>query len=361
MADITVHLGDRSYTIRILPGLLATLDQEMRKMKIGRKVIVVSDEHVAPLYAKTVLDALTAADFIVELYVVTAGEGAKSLATAMEIYSAAIRFGLDRKSAFVALGGGVVGDLTGFVAATYLRGVPFIQIPTSLLAQVDSSVGGKVAVNHPEGKNLIGAFHQPRAVFIDSQVLQTLSEREFSAGLAEVVKYGLLAEDDFMLWLEKNQDEIKKRQPDILAELIGRSCAAKAKVVEADETENDLRMVLNLGHTIGHSVEAWGGFKRYNHGEAVAIGLCGALILSCRLGLAKRELYQRTEKLLSSFGLPTQVEGCQSKELLGFIAHDKKVLDGAVRWILLEKPGCIKIRDDVALGLVEKTLAEIIK
>ncbi len=361
MADITVHLGERSYTIRILPGLLAALDEEMRKMQIGRKVIVVSDEHVAPLYAKTVLDALTAAGFTAELYIVTAGEGAKSLSTAMELYSAAIRFGLDRKSAFVALGGGVVGDLTGFVAATYLRGLPFLQIPTSLLAQVDSSVGGKVAVNHPEGKNLIGAFHQPRAVFIDSQVLQTLPEREFSAGLAEVVKYGLLAADDFMSWLEKHQAEIKKRQPDILAELIKRSCASKAKVVEEDETESGLRMILNLGHTIGHSVEAWGGFKRYNHGEAVAIGLCGALILSCHLGLAERELYRRTATLLSYFGLPTHVEGCQREELLSFIAHDKKVLDGSVRWILVERPGCVKIRNDVTLEMVQKTLAEIIK
>ncbi len=359
MADIVVELGERSYCVKIVSGIMNSLGEEMKKMRLGKKVLVVSDENVAPLYGAKVMENLNAAGFSPKLYVVKAGESSKSLTTAMELYTVAIESGMDRQATFLALGGGVVGDLTGFVAATYLRGVSFVQVPTTLLAQVDSSVGGKVAVNHPAGKNMIGAFYQPRAVFIDSDVLTTLPKREFSSGMAEIVKYGLLDADSFLSWLEEHQREINGHDAEILTEMIARSCASKARIVEQDETESGLRMTLNLGHTIGHAVEACGAFKRYNHGEAVAIGLHGAMQLSRIAGLSDLDLTKRVVSLLHGFALPVKATDCPIADLLTYIAHDKKMLDGAVRWILLEKPGCVKIRNDLKLGQIETGLREI--
>lgn len=360
MADIVVDLAERSYCVKIVSGIMNHLGEEMKKLRLGKKVLVVSDENVAPLYGDKVIANLRAAGFAAEIHVVKTGEASKSLETAMELYTAAIEYGMDRKSTFLALGGGIVGDLTGFAAATYLRGVSFVQVPTTLLSQVDSSVGGKVAVNHPAGKNLIGAFYQPCAVFIDCGVLATLPKREFSVGMAEVIKYGLLDDGDFLTWLERNLMSINEHDAEILTEMIARSCASKARIVEKDETESGLRMTLNLGHTIAHAVEACGGFKRYNHGEAVAIGLHGALQLSRIAGLSEAELTKRIVSLLQEFALPVKAIDCKTDELLGYIAHDKKMLDGAVRWILLEKPGCIKILNNLTVEQIKAGLREII-
>lgn len=359
MAEVSVALGSDSYDIYIGPGIMERLSELAGRQKFSRKALLITDEHVDSLYGSKVLAILQQAGFQAEIAVVEAGEDSKSAETAMKLYTAAITQGLDRKSPIVALGGGVVGDLAGFIAATYMRGIPFIQIPTTLLSQVDSSVGGKVAINHKLGKNLIGAFYQPRFVLIDTTVLDTLPERELLAGMAEVIKYGIISNKQFFDFLARNQEKIMAKDQSALIEVIQSSCRIKADIVSQDERETGVRIILNFGHTIGHAVEGSTGFSRYNHGEAVAIGMHGAMLISHRLGLCPREAVDTVKNLLLRYGLPVTAPGCQVADLLEFINRDKKAVGGKINWVLAKGIGEVLVADDVPEGIVIQVLAEL--
>ena len=353
---VKVELGDRSYQVTIAKEVFASCASFLQAGDFSGKALLVTDEQVNKLYADSLVEALVPTGFVLTKVVLPCGEQAKSLAWADRLYTAAIEAGLDRKSPFIALGGGVTGDLTGFAAATYMRGVPFIQLPTTLLAQTDASVGGKVAINHPQGKNMIGAFHQPAAVFAATEVLKTLAERDYASGLAEVVKYACLDGDDWLAYLEENRQAIWQREQGVLAELILRCCEYKARIVAADEREGGLRMVLNLGHTYGHAVEAAGGFSVYTHGEAVAIGLHGVLALSRELGLCGGELVQRVCRLLEYFRLPLVAKGLPKEEIYENLWHDKKATGGKLTWVLLKSAGQPVIEKNVDELVVRKVL-----
>ncbi|MEJ2685943.1 MAG: 3-dehydroquinate synthase [Gammaproteobacteria bacterium] len=352
MNTLHVDLGARSYPIHIGAGLLGS-GQLLVPHIHGRQVMVVTNETVAPLYLDAVRDTL--ADFDLEVVVLPDGEQYKTLATVDRIFTALLERRFNRRCTLVALGGGVVGDITGFAAACYQRGVHFIQIPTTLLAQVDSSVGGKTGVNHPLGKNMIGAFHQPQCVLADTDTLNTLDDRQLAAGIAEIIKYGLIRDRDFFGWLETNMPLLLARDPAALAYAIERSCRNKAEVVAADERESGQRALLNLGHTFGHAIEtgmgygrwlhgeavaAGMGYGRWLHGEAVAAGMCMATDLSIRQGWLAAEDGVRIRTLVASAGLPTEapadLDPGRMRELM---AVDKKVLDGGLRLVLLKAIG----------------------
>lgn len=359
MPQVGVNLGKHSYLIDISHGNLSSLGGLLQDMCLGKQALVISDEHVGALYGSTILQSLKDAGVSPELFCITPGEASKTLATAELLYTKAITMGLDRRAFIIALGGGVVGDLAGFVAATYLRGVPFIQVPTSLLAQVDSSVGGKVAVDHALGKNLIGAFYQPRLVLIDTKALTTLPKEELSAGLGEVIKYGAIADSDFFFYLDQHAERILAGEPDCLAHIIKRSCEIKARVVEQDEYEADLRMILNFGHTIGHAVEAHAGYAGYKHGEAVAIGMHAAALISKYLGFCEQTAVNTLCNLMRKFDLPVRVPGVKPEELLPYLIRDKKSVGGKINWILLDEIGRCRIYADVPSEIVSMALQEI--
>ncbi len=358
MRTVQVQLGKRSYRIRIGNGLLAHLGAECRKLRLGLRCAVVTDNHVGPRYAKTALASLKAAGFEPMLITVPAGETAKSLKTVQSCYDQLAAHRLERKSFIVALGGGVVGDLAGFVAATYLRGIAFVQVPTTLLSQVDSSVGGKVGVNLRAGKNLVGAFHQPRLVLCDLDTLRSLPERELRAGLAEVIKYGIIHDARLFAWLEKNLSKLLARDANALATAVARSCAIKAAVVGEDETEAGLRAILNFGHTIGHAIEAISGYGEYLHGEAIAIGQVAAAKLSAALlGLPERDA-ARVNALFRAAGLPTQIRlaPAQRKRLFAAMRLDKKVSGGEITFVLAERLGKVVWGQKVPPALIEQVL-----
>jgi 3-dehydroquinate synthase len=355
MQTVTVALGERSYTIHIGQGMLDDVGEVLAQLPVTKKALVVTQPAVAAAYSERVLQSLRAQGFAAETTEVLDAEEAKSLGWLERIYDRAIELRLDRRSLIVALGGGVVGDLAGFAAATYMRGVPFVQIPTTLLAQVDSSFGGKTAINHPRGKNLIGAFYQPRAVLIDVDTLQTLSGRELRSGLAEVVKYGVIAKPDLFELLEGCTTAGLLQDPALLTRVIHDCCQIKADVVAVDEHETGVRAILNFGHTFGHAIEAAGGFSTYTHGEAVAIGMVWATDLSLRMGLCDSALLDRVKGLLQSLGLPialkARIEGIRDTLLL-----DKKAVAGRLRFILVDDLGRVSIRDDVPSQLVEEII-----
>ncbi|WP_371368753.1 3-dehydroquinate synthase [Sporomusa rhizae] len=359
MAEVRVELETHSYTIHITAGGISRVGALMRDLFSGDKALIVTDENVYPLYAERLVTSLTAAGFTPAVITVPAGESSKSLVTSDFVYTKAITMGLDRKSPLIALGGGVVGDLAGFVAATYLRGVPFIQVPTTLLAQVDSSVGGKTAVNHALGKNLIGTFYQPGLVVIDTEALQTLPARELKAGLAEVVKYGVITDYDFLSYLKKNTDALLIPDLNVLTTVIAKCCQIKAGVVAQDEREDSLRMMLNFGHTVGHAVEAVGGYSEYNHGEAVAVGMHAAALISQRIGLCRQSHVDFLRNLLSSLGLPLQASGYLPKDLLSYLARDKKVVNGKINWVLMSELGQVTITREVSQAIIMEILSEI--
>jgi 3-dehydroquinate synthase len=306
--------------------------------------LIVTNETVAPLYAERLGDRLGAMYRDVHTLSLPDGEAYKDWSTLNRIFDVLLAEGCDRKTVLFALGGGVVGDMTGFAAACYMRGVPFVQVPTTLLAQVDSSVGGKTAVNHPLGKNMIGAFHQPARVICDLDTLVTLAPRELSAGLAEVIKYGPIADASFLDWLEQNMEGLRRRQPDLLIHAIRRSCEIKAEVVGADEREGGLRAILNFGHTFGHAIEAGLGFGVWLHGEAVAAGMVMAAELSERLGLAVPGLCQRLSKLIERAGLPTRGPSLGADEYLRHMRVDKKAEAGDIRFVVIEELGRAAVR-----------------
>ncbi|MFQ5465267.1 MAG: 3-dehydroquinate synthase [Thermodesulfobacteriota bacterium] len=335
MRELTVELAERSYPIKIDDGLLDRIGPEMAALGFTGPVAVVTNSTVAGLYGRRVTASLGDAGFRPLVITLQDGEEFKTLEVASTIYDRLIEERLERSSPVVALGGGVIGDTAGFVAATYLRGVPYVQVPTTLLAQVDSSVGGKTAVNHPGGKNLIGAFYQPRAVYIDPEALGTLDEREFRAGLAEVVKYGVIWDPAFFSFLESNSGTLLAPGPEITY-AIERSCAIKAEVVGADETERGLRSILNFGHTFGHAIEALTGYGTYRHGEAVAMGMAMAARFSVMLGLTGREAALRIAAMLDSLGLPTAPPEIPAGPFIESMRMDKKVAGEKIRFVLLD-------------------------
>lgn len=345
MKTLHVDLGERSYPIHIGRGLLGR-SELMAPYIRGRQVLVVTNETVGPLYLERTLAALDG--FETASVVLPDGEQYKTIDTWNRIFDALLERRFDRRCTLVALGGGVVGDITGFAAASYQRGVDFIQVPTTLLSQVDSSVGGKTGVNHPLGKNMIGAFHQPRAVLADTDTLETLPDRELAAGLAEVIKYGLIDDPEFFAWLEQNIDRLNARDPDALAFAIERSCADKAAVVAADEKEAGNRALLNLGHTFGHAIETGMGYGAWLHGEAVGTGMMLAAELSARLDWIGDDAVERVRRLLSRAHLPVQAPADLSAErFLALMAVDKKALGGRVRLVLMKALGESVLTDQV--------------
>lgn len=354
MPTLQLELGSRSYPICIGPGLLGRRDS-LAPYIAGRQVMVVSNETVAPIYLDRTLAGLN--DFQCDHVILPDGEQYKTLETLNTIFTALLEQRHDRSTTLIALGGGVVGDLTGFAAASYQRGVNFIQIPTTLLAQVDSSVGGKTGVNHPLGKNMIGAFYQPRLVLADTDTLGTLPERELGAGIAEVVKYGLIRDAEFFAWLEQNIEALRAREPAALAYAIERSCRNKADVVARDERESGERALLNLGHTFGHAIETGLGYGTWLHGEAIAAGMALAADLSHRQGWLSATDQQRIIELLARAQLPTQAPTTLNPErLLELMAVDKKVSGGKLRLILLKAIGHAVISADFDPQLLRATL-----
>jgi 3-dehydroquinate synthase len=360
MRELTVDLGERSYPIYIGQGILNEIVDLFAKnnIKSGTPLLIVTDERVAPHYLDRVAGLLEQGGFKTARAVVASGEKSKSLQVLEEIVTIALEAGLDRKAVIIALGGGVVGDLAGFAAASYMRGVRFVQIPTTILAH-DSSVGGKVAVNHRLAKNIIGAFHQPELVLYDTATLSTLPEREVHAGLAEVLKEGLIWDRGFTQWMDAHADKLLALDPEALQYALYEGCKVKAIVVSQDEKENGLRAILNLGHTIGHALEAVSGYGELLHGEAISIGMVGSAKLAVRLGYAQ-EIYTETKRLLRKFGLPTRLpEHLSTDAIMAAMMHDKKFKDGKMVFIVPTEIGKVEIRSDVSVAGVREIVEQL--
>ncbi len=356
---LRVELGERSYPIYIGAGNLAAADL-YRQHIAGAQVMVVSNETVAPLYLDRLMSALHG--FELGSVILPDGEEYKNLEVWNRVFDALLQKRFNRRCTLIALGGGVVGDMTGFAAACYQRGVPFTQVPTTLLAQVDSSVGGKTGVNHPLGKNMIGAFYQPRCVIADTETLNTLDDRQLSAGIAEVIKYGLIDDPEFFAWLEANMQALRQREPSTLAYAIERCCQDKARIVAADELEAGQRALLNLGHTFGHAIETGVGYGEWLHGEAVAAGICMAGSLSRRLGWLSAQDERRIEALVAGAGLPVAAPASLGVDrFLELMAVDKKVLEGRLRLVLLKGIGGARVTEKFDAGLLRNTLAENVR
>jgi 3-dehydroquinate synthase len=343
MRKVSVPLGSRSYDILVERDLLGSIGRRCRSLGFTGRCAVVTDAHVAPLFGERVMTSLGQAGFETVQVVVPPGEKSKSLRVVSQCYDQLAQHRLERKSFLVALGGGVTGDLAGFVAATYLRGLAFVQIPTTLLAQVDSSVGGKVGVNLPAGKNLVGAFHQPRLVLCDLGTLASLPDREYRAGLAEVIKYGIIYDAALFRRLERDLDRLLERDPAILGPIVARCCEIKAEVVGQDETESGLRAILNFGHTLGHAIEAITAYGRYLHGEAISVGQVAAALLSAKLrGLPAPEV-DRIRELFVRAGLPVTVrlDAARRQRLFEAMRLDKKVSGGEIKFVLADRIGAV--------------------
>ena len=362
MRTVSVQLGNRSYAIKIAPGLIDQLGRECARLKLGARCAIITDTNVGRRFAKAAFNSLATTGFSPSLIVVPAGETAKSLKTVQTCYDLLAAHRLERKSFIIALGGGVVGDLAGFVAATYLRGLAFVQVPTPLLAQVDSSVGGKVGVNLMAGKNLVGAFYQPRLVLCDLDTLRTLPEREFHAGLAEVIKYGIIYDARLFAQLERDLPKLLWREPKTLAAVIARCCEIKAEVVGQDETENGLRAILNFGHTIGHAIENISGYGKFLHGEAISIGQVATAKLSAGLtGLSEDEV-GRIRDLFKRAGLPVGIKLStpRRRKLFAAMRLDKKVSGGEIKFVLARKIGNVTWGQRVPENLINRALDEIV-
>jgi 3-dehydroquinate synthase len=354
MATLNLDLGERSYPIYIESALLSKVDLLSVHIR-AKRVCIVTNDVVAPLYLDALISKLD--NFIVDHVILPDGEAEKSLANFEVIMSHLLQNEHGRDTTLIALGGGVIGDITGFAAASYQRGINFIQIPTTLLSQVDSSVGGKTAVNHPLGKNMIGAFYQPKAVFIDIDSLSTLPVREFNAGMAEVIKYGILGDKEFFVWLEENTAAIKSADKDILATMIERCCQCKADIVANDEKEAGVRALLNLGHTFGHAIEAEQGYGKWLHGEAVATGMILAAKLAVAMNLLEVSELRRIELLISAFDLPVKAPSTMGfTEFIRHMRRDKKNIAGKLRFIVPTAIGKSEIRDDVTQEVLQQIL-----
>lgn len=355
MQTLTVDLGDRSYPIHIGSGLMGQTELILPHLA-QKRVLVVTNTTVAPLYLAQLTATLEAGGVTVASVVLPDGEAYKNWETLNLVFDTLLNQRAERKTTLIALGGGVIGDMTGFAAASYQRGVPFIQIPTTLLSQVDSSVGGKTGINHPLGKNMIGAFYQPKLVLADTDTLKTLPARELSAGLAEVIKYGLIRDAEFLAWLEAHMDTLRALDPVAITHAIFRSCEIKAQVVGEDEREGGIRAILNLGHTFGHAIETGMGYGNWLHGEAVAAGMVMAVETSQRLGWLAETDVARTRALIHAAGLPDVAPDLGEDTWLEYMGHDKKVEGGKMRFVLLKKMGEAVITADVPADVLTAVL-----
>jgi len=348
---ILVPIEKSSYVVEIESGILKKIGNKLIELGIKntRKILIITNEEIAKLFGQAVLKNLAQNNFVAEIFIIQAGEKFKSLNTLSKIYDAAFEFGLERGSLIIALGGGIVGDITGLAAATWLRGIEYIQIPTTLLSMVDSSVGGKTAVNHSKGKNLIGAFYQPKAVYIDTDALKTLPAREFKAGMAEVIKYGLIKDKELFDFLEVNTNinQINKLENDSLVRIISKSVQTKSQIVSMDEQENGIRAILNYGHSFGHVIENLCGYGEFLHGEAIAIGMRIAGDIAVEKGLWSDKEASRQNNLLKNYGLPTNIPKIKKSKILKILMGDKKVKDGKMRFILPTMIGNVGIYDDI--------------
>jgi 3-dehydroquinate synthase len=354
---IAVRTPTEHYDIHLGQGVLRQLGEQLAALLPGRKAFLISHASLMALYGSTVTQSLQEAGFTVTTCLVPEGERSKTLLTASRLYTRLARGGADRQSVICALGGGVIGDLSGFVAATYMRGIPFVQLPTSLLAMVDSSVGGKTGVNHQLGKNLIGAFYPPRAVFTDTALLHSLPEREYLCGLSEVVKAGVIADPALFTCIEEQVEAVCQRQEHVVSTLIERAIVVKVRVVQEDPTERGVRAILNFGHTIGHALEAVTAYDHYSHGEAVAIGMALVARLSERLGYCSSEVGERLCALLQTLRLPVAYTGIAPQRLLETMTHDKKAVSGVIRFILLKEIGAVVYHQEVPLDALQALLA----
>ncbi|MBI1845576.1 MAG: 3-dehydroquinate synthase [Candidatus Rokubacteria bacterium] len=353
---VRVSLGSRSYDIVVEPGVLASVGPRLRALGVGTRAALVSDPAIRRLYGKTVAASLEEAGFAVTAVDVPEGESAKSLAVAEECWNALLEARLDRTSTVLALGGGAVGDVAGFVAGTYMRGVNFVQLPTTVLAQVDASSGGKTAIDHAQGKNLIGVFHQPRLVLVDPLTARTLPEREFRSGLAEIVKHGIVLDAEYFADVEASAAALLGRDAATLERIVGGSCRLKAGVVERDERESDLRAVLNYGHTVGHALEAASGYGRWTHGEAVSLGMVAEARLAERLGIATGDTTRRQERVLAAVGLPLEAGPLDVEAVLAAMTRDKKARDGRVPFVLSPRIGEFRLVSDVPASQIRAVL-----
>ncbi|OUL35064.1 3-dehydroquinate synthase [Nostoc sp. 106C] len=356
---IKVNLPQQSYEIAIAPGSLDRLGEQMSSLKLGKKVLLVSNPTIFKHYGERATASLTAAGFEVASSILPAGERYKNLNSIQKLYDTALENRLERSSTIVALGGGVIGDMAGFAAATWLRGINVVQVPTTLLAMVDSAIGGKTGVNHPQGKNLIGAFYQPRLVLIDPDVLKTLPVREFRAGMAEVIKYGVIWDAELFVQMEasKHLNQLRYIKPELIDAILTRSCQAKADVVSKDEKEAGLRAILNYGHTIGHAVESLTGYRVVNHGEAVGIGMVAAGQIAVELRMWQKEDTERQNALIQKAGLLTQLpSGVDIEAIVKALQLDKKVKAGKVRFVLPTQIGVVTVTDEVPADTIRQVL-----
>jgi 3-dehydroquinate synthase len=353
---VRVDLGPRSYEIVVEPGALGSVGPRLRALGVGSRAAVISDPAIRRLYGKLVTDSLDEAGFFVTVVDVPEGESAKRLAVAEECWNALLDAGLDRTSTVLALGGGAVGDVAGFVAATYMRGMNLVQLPTTVLAQVDASSGGKTAIDHPMAKNLIGVFHQPRLVLVDPLTAGTLPEREFRSGLAEIVKHGVVLDAAYFGEVEAQAGPLLARETATLVRIVAGSCRLKATVVQRDERESALRAVLNYGHTVGHALEAASGYGQWTHGEAVSLGMVTEARLAERLGIAAPDVTERQERLLAELGLPVRTGPIDLDAVLAAMARDKKSRDGRVPFVLAPRIGEFQVVSDVPAGEVRAAL-----
>jgi 3-dehydroquinate synthase len=354
---IPVALGDRSYEIEISRGNLQGIAALIKQRRPCNHAVVITDTNVGPLFAQPIVQSLSAAGIRADLLTVPAGESSKCVSQAEQLWNELVGRNVDRKTIVIALGGGVIGDLAGFIAATYARGLSFIQVPTTLLAQVDSSVGGKVGINLPAAKNIVGAFWQPTGVVIDLDVLQKLPEREFRSGLAEVVKYGVIMDAEFFNYLEQNADAIRRRDTDCLEHIVAQSCRLKALVVADDEREETgRRAILNYGHTFCHAIEQVSGYGQFLHGEAVAIGMLCASRLAQDMGFIDAAMTLRQQQLLQRLGLPVAAPALDQNALLTAMQHDKKTENGQLRFVLPRRMGYVEVTSGVEVERVRRVL-----
>ncbi|MBU0483288.1 MAG: 3-dehydroquinate synthase [Proteobacteria bacterium] len=356
MIEIQVGLAERAYPIIIREGLLAEIGADLKKRAIAKRYVVVGDDHVAGLFGADLLSSMRGAGLDCELITFPRGEANKNLKTVADLASKLARLGVDRKDALVALGGGVTGDITGFLASSYMRGIPFVQVPTTLLAQVDSSVGGKTGVDIPEGKNLVGAFYQPKCVYIDSTVLKSLPDDELLNGLAEVIKYSVIYDADFFTYLEVNRAAILALDLPIMEKVIAKCCKIKAEVVAADERESDLRRILNFGHTLGHAVEAASGYC-LAHGMAVAIGMRTVCDIAVGKGIFSEDEAGKVGRLIADYGLPIKVPAEYDRLVVkSYLKTDKKTVGGRPFFVLPTTIGQVVITDDVTEELIDQAI-----
>ncbi len=362
MPTLWVRLGgERDYPIVIQPGGLKLLGKTLGSRVKGRSVFVLTHPRLKKLFGSVVTSSLKSAGFSVFVHCVPEGETSKSLGQMESIIGVMLKQRMDRKCIVLALGGGVIGDLAGFVAASFMRGVDFVQVPTTLLAQVDSSVGGKVAVNHPIGKNMIGAFYQPRLVLVDPQVLASLSQRQFRAGLAEVIKSAAIADAPFFKYLETHLSDILRKKIDVLTYLIRRTCSIKAHVVSHDEKEHGLRAILNYGHTLGHALEAYHHYRGYLHGEGVALGMVAAAHLAAECGMSDQATAQRQERLIKSAGLPIRGHGESMERLFELMKVDKKAQEGKLNFVLTPQIGHARISNKLTPFSVRRAINYVVE